>query len=229
MTYDLQLCGCPHVYDEIIIGYLYNRYKEEANVMVADFITAVVDVITNALARNESTSTLFLLRSFLCNKVPLILNRISPSSLASSYAISQTFLRTDVGMLVNLAPSTFEPFSDSSNTSPDMMFGDITIDLRQDFLFACALHGVIGEQEIQGILGELPMSAMPSSGRYDYRMIMSECNVDPSRVDRLLEETEGVEGNSGAVVAALFEASKASPRRVGPTQVNICTGDEENV
>lgn len=225
----MQLCGRPKVDDEVVIGYLYNRYKDEASAMAADFITAVVDVISNALARNEATSTLFLLRSFLCNKVPLILNRIFPSSLGSSYAISQAFVRADVAILVNLAPATFEPFSDSSNTSPDMMFADITVDLRQDFLFACALHGVIGEQEIQGILGELPMSAMPSSGRYDYRAILSECNVDPSRVDRLLEEIEGVEGNSGAVVAALFDVSRASARRAGPLQAHVRIGDEANV
>lgn len=173
--------------------------------MAMDFLTAVIDVITNALVRNETSSTLFLLRSFLCNKVPLILNRISPSSLTSSYAITQTFLRTDMGTLMSLVPSQFEPYAYNSNASPDMIYNDITLDLRPDFLFACALHGVIGEQDIQGILGELPLGAMSASGRYNYRELQTQCIADPNRVERLLEEIESVEGNSGAVVMALFE------------------------
>jgi mediator of RNA polymerase II transcription subunit 5 len=173
--------------------------------MVTDFITAVIDTTSNALFRNEPPSTLFLFRSFLTNKVPLLLNRLSPSPITSSFAISQAFLRTDVTSLANLSPTIFEPYSYNPDTSQDMLFNDITVDLRQDFLFACALHGVIGEQDIQGILGELPLGAMPGSGRYNAQEIMGQCAMDPSRIDRLLEEIEGVEGNSGAVVRALFE------------------------
>lgn len=194
----------PNVDDETILGYLYNRYKDDATAMAMDFITAVIDVTTNALVRNEPSNTLFLLRSFLCNKVPLILSRISPS-LPSSYAISQTFLRIDAPALMNLPQSVFEPHGYNNNSSPDMLFGDITVDLRQDFLFACALHGVIGEQDIQGILGELPLGAMPASGTYSAQQILAQCATDPSRVDKLLEEIESTEGNSGAVVRALFE------------------------
>jgi mediator of RNA polymerase II transcription subunit 5 len=210
--------------DETVLGYLYNRYKDDTNTMVMDFVTAVIDVISNALLRNEPPSTLFLLRSFLCNKVPLILNRISPSSLTSSYAISQSFLRTDVATLVGLPTSHFDPFGNSSNSGTDAIFGDITVDLRQDFLFACALHSVIGEQDIQGILGELPLGAMSGSGRYDYREILAQCAADPGRVDQLLEEIEGVEGNSGAVVKALFEVMKnmCESRETMPLR-NICS------
>ena len=200
-----KLCGRPHVDDETILGYLYSRYTEDASSKIApDFLTAVIDVITNALVRNEPPSTLFLLRSFLCNKVPLLLNRISPLAL-TSFAISETFSLTDVATLMNLPPSQFEPYAFNSNTNPDLMFGDITVDLRQDFLFACALHGVIGEQDIQGILGELPLGAMSAQGRYDHRELQSQCITDPGRIERLLEEIESVEGNSGAVVMALFE------------------------
>lgn len=122
-------------------------------------------------------------------------------------AITQAFHRTDVATLVGLSPNIFEPYSASygSNSNPDMLFGEMTVDLRQDFLFACALHGVIGEGEIQDILGELPLGAMPGSGRYDAQEILTQCVVDPMRVDRLLEEIESFEGNSGAVVRALFE------------------------
>jgi mediator of RNA polymerase II transcription subunit 5 len=171
--------------------------------MVPDFITAVIDVISNAIIRHEPSSTLFLLRSFLCNKVPLIINRISPSPMDSSIAISKAFQRTDATTLTNLAPSIFDPYSYNTNRNPDIY--DITVDLRPDFLFACALHNVIGEQDINGLLGELPLGAMSAAGTYYVPDLMLQCVNDPDRIDRLLEEIEAVEGNSGAVVQTIFE------------------------
>jgi mediator of RNA polymerase II transcription subunit 5 len=87
-----------------------------------------------------------------------------------------------------------------------MLFnGDLPVDLRQELLFACALHGVVGEEDIQGILGELPLGALPVAGRYELSDLVNSCTQDPDRVERLLEEIEGVEGNSGAVVRTVVE------------------------
>lgn len=87
-----------------------------------------------------------------------------------------------------------------------MLFnGDHPVDLRQELLFACALHGVVGEEDIQGILGELPLGALPMTGKYDLDELVASCTHDPDRVERLLEEIEGVEGNSGAVVKTIVE------------------------
>lgn len=87
-----------------------------------------------------------------------------------------------------------------------MLFnGDLPVDLRQELLFACALHGVVGEEDIQGILGELPLGALPMTGKYDLGELVNSCTQDPDRVERLLEEIEGVEGNSGAVVRTVVE------------------------
>ncbi|KAI5810438.1 mediator complex, subunit Med5 [Pyronema omphalodes] len=216
------LCARPHVDDDVIFGYLYARYKDRVDLMVPDFITAVIDVISNAIIRHEPSSTLFLLRSFLCNKVPLIINRISPSPMDSSLAISKAFQRTDATTLTNLAPSIFDPYSYNTNRNPDIY--DITVDLRPDFLFACALHNVIVEQDINGLLGELPLGAMSAAGTYYVPDLMLQCVNDPARIDRLLEEIEAVEGNSGAVVQTIFEQMKnmCESRETMPLR-NICS------
>ena len=87
-----------------------------------------------------------------------------------------------------------------------MLFNTL-VDLRQEFLFACALHGVVGEEEIQVIIGELPLGALPVSGRYDVSDLINQYTIDPDRLEKLLEEIEGVEGNSGAVVRAIVEVT----------------------
>lgn len=189
--------------------------------MITAFVTAVIDLLSTAISRPEPPSTLFLLRSFLVNKVPLILTRLSPSPLIASFALSQAFLRGDVNPLINISPNTFE--STSNSTSQSDVFGDISVDLRQEFLFACALHSIIAESDIQGILGELPLSALPLSGAYNPQDLISECVMDPSRVDRLLDELENTEGNSGAVCRALFAVMKnmCEQRETMPLR-NIC-------
>lgn len=161
-------------------------------------------MLSNAILRNEAASTLFLLRSFLTNKVPILLSRLSPSPMTASYALSQALLRTDASTLANPPPSLFDPYSHNTSTNPDMLFNTL-VDLRQEFLFACALHGVVGEEDIQGIIGELPLGALPVAGKYDVGDLMNQCAMDPDRVERLLEEIEGVEGNSGAVVRTVVE------------------------
>ncbi|KAI5840823.1 mediator complex, subunit Med5 [Morchella snyderi] len=200
------LVGRPQVDDEAVIRYLYSRYREDTSTLLTDFVTAVLDTISNATLRNEPASTLFLHRSFLTNKVPIILARLSPSTLTASFALSQALLRTDQSTLTNLTPSSFDPYAHNTTTNPDMLFnGDLPVDLRQELLFACALHGVVGEEDIQGILGELPLGALPMTGRYELSDLVNSCTQDPSRVERLLEEIEAVEGNSGAVVRTVVE------------------------
>ncbi|KAG0136656.1 mediator complex, subunit Med5 [Tuber indicum] len=198
------LAGRPQVDDEAVIGYLYSRYRNDINTLLVDFVTAVLDVLSNAILRSEAASTLFLLRSFLTNKVPILLSRLSPSPMTASYALSQALLRTDASTLANPPPSSFDPYSHNTSPNADMLFNTL-VDLRQEFLFACALHGVVGEEDIQGIIGELPLGALPVAGRYDAGDLMNQCAMDPDRVERLLEEIEGVEGNSGAVVRAVVE------------------------
>lgn len=182
--------------------------------MVTDFMTAVIDVIANAINKKEAPPTLMLLRSFLVNKVPLLLLRLSQFPTVLSGAITQAFLRADTGSLQDIPTSRLDPYSLSTNDSQDM-FDGMNSDLRSDFLFACALHGIIDESEITTMLGELPVSAMSSSGKYTVEMLQDQYNMNHDRADRLLEEIESMEGNAGAVCRTLYEVmAKTDGRHV---------------
>jgi len=84
------------------------------------------------------------------------------------------------------------------------MFSD---SVRQDFCFACCLHGLIEESSIEGLLGDIPMQSLPAGGRYLKDDLVQQCLSDPARTERLIHELELMDGNVGAVSQAITEAS----------------------
>jgi mediator of RNA polymerase II transcription subunit 5 len=78
-------------------------------------------------------------------------------------------------------------------------------DVRQEFLFACCLHELIPEESIERLLGEIPVQTLPPGGRYINEQLVAQCATDPERVEGLLGEIEGMDGNAGAVVGAVTE------------------------
>lgn len=86
--------------------------------------------------------------------------------------------------------------------------GNIFADsVRQDFCFACCLHGLIPEESIEGLLGEIPMQALPAGGRYTKEDLVQQCLLDPERAERLLEELDHMDGNVGPVSQAVVEVN----------------------
>jgi mediator of RNA polymerase II transcription subunit 5 len=77
--------------------------------------------------------------------------------------------------------------------------------VRQDFCFACCLHGLIAEENIERLLGEITMQTLPTGGRYTKEDLVQQCLADPERVEGLLEELENMDGNVGAVSQAITE------------------------
>ena len=125
--------------------------------------------------------------------------------LSAEFCITEALTHVDTNAFPNLS-SMF----DESST------GNIVGDsVRQEFCFACCLHGLIPEESIEGLLGEIPMQALPAGGRYTKEDLVQQCLVDPERAERLLEELDHTDGNVGAVSQALVEVRDAPvlPRR----------------
>ena len=87
-------------------------------------------------------------------------------------------------------------------------------DARSEFLFACALHRLIPEQSIEGMLGDVPMQGMPE-GRYVKDELVAQCTAQSGRIDELIGELENMEGNAGEIVGAIIEVRQynQSPKR----------------
>lgn len=163
-----------------------------------DLITASFDVLANAIFRKESAETSIVIRSFLVNKLPLLLTFYSSSMFApltAEFCITQALSIVDT----NAFPTFSSMFDESSSGN---MFGD---SVRQEFCFACCLHGLIPEESIERLLGEIPMQTLPAGGRYAKDALVEQCLSDPERSETLLSEIEHMDGNAGAVSQAISQ------------------------
>ncbi|KAL1994315.1 hypothetical protein VTN49DRAFT_2984 [Thermomyces lanuginosus] len=190
------LVGRPLVDDTMFMNYLSNRYAGDAQMLVEELITATFDVLSNAMYRNECRRNMFIFRSFLVNKLPPFLAGMAATSMEPipmEVCISNALSRVDP----NAFPSFSQMFEMTGNT--------VLSDVRQEFLFSCALHRLIPESSIERLLGENPMQTLPVGGRYIKDNIINQITSSQDRADQLISEIESMEGNAGIIVAAITD------------------------
>jgi mediator of RNA polymerase II transcription subunit 5 len=173
--------------------------------MYIDVIVAVFDVLSNGQARNEGEQEINLYRSFMMNRLPPILALISSSSLEpvpAGLCISQALGRIDLGAF---------PLS-----AYDMERRSSLAGIRQEFLFACALHRLIPEASVENLLGENPMQTLPSHGLYEKDQLVQQIVSNAQKGEQLIKEIELMEGNAGIVVAAIIEVRLIPPNANSP-------------
>jgi mediator of RNA polymerase II transcription subunit 5 len=166
--------------------------------LVQELITATFDVLSNGMYRNESGRNMFVFRSFLVNKLPPFLASMAATSMdpiPMEMCIGHALNRVDP----NAFPSFSQMFEMQGNT--------VLSDVRQEFLFSCALHRLIPESSIERLLGENPMQTLPVGGRYVKDDIATQIHSNQERADQLISEIESLEGNAGAIVAAVTDVS----------------------
>ncbi|KAL2068449.1 hypothetical protein VTL71DRAFT_16547 [Oculimacula yallundae] len=192
------LVARPLIDDNSIFAYLHNRYQGDIRSTMIDVILAAFDILANAQFRNERASTTTILRSFLINKIPLLLSSLSSSlfpPLTPEYCITEALSHVDT----NAFPTISNMFDETSSSN---IFSD---SVRTDFCFACCLHGLIEESNIVELLGDEPMQSLPAGGRYMKENLVQQCLSDPERAERLIDELQLMDGNVGAVSQAITE------------------------
>ncbi|QKX56374.1 uncharacterized protein TRUGW13939_03475 [Talaromyces rugulosus] len=190
------LVGRPLVDDNMLLNYLSNRYGGHYEMLVQELITATFDVLSNGMYRNESGRNMFVFRSFLVNKLPPLLASMAATSMdpiPMEMCIGHALNRVDP----NAFPSFSQMFEMQGNT--------VLSDVRQEFIFSCALHRLIPESSIERLLGENPMQTLPVGGRYVKDDIATQIHSNQERADQLISEIESLEGNAGAIVAAVTD------------------------
>lgn len=192
------LVGRPLIDDAALFSYLHNRYQGDIQSTTIDLILASFDVLANAVFRNEGQQATHLLRSYLINKLPLLLATLATSMyppLSAQFCITEALSQVDT----NAFPTLSAMFDDTNNNNT------FTDSVRQDFCFACCLHELIPESSIEGLLGEITYQNLPQDGRYAKEKLVRECTSDPERIQRLIGELDNMDGNVGAVCQALAE------------------------
>lgn len=164
--------------------------------MATDLITAAFDILANGMYRSEPSATMFCLKSFLINKVPILLSQLS----GSIYPMTPEICITQA--LSHVDPNAFPAFSQGFD---DILGGNNSLsDVRQDFLNACALHGHIAANTVERLLGEPPIQGPPAV-RYDKKTLLNQCKNNFDKVNALVDEMENLDGNAGAIVGAITE------------------------
>ncbi|KAK7966024.1 mediator of RNA polymerase II transcription subunit 5 [Apiospora aurea] len=192
------MVGRPLIDDAAFYSYLHNRYNGDIQTTTIDLILASFDVLANAVFRNEGQKTTHLMRSYLTNKLPILLATLATSMfppVTSQYCITEALSHVDT----NAFPTLSAMFEVTNNNNA------FTDSVRQDFCFACCLHGLIPESAIEGLLGEITYQTLPAGGRYNKETLVQQCMTDPERVQSLVGELDNMDGNVGAVCQALTE------------------------
>lgn len=160
-------------------------------------------MLANAIFRNEGQKSAHLLRSYLINKVPLILASFAASAspmypFDSKLCIENALSRVDTTTFPTLS-SLFENGENGLSSNP------FTESVRSDFVTACCLHGLVPESSIDKLIGDYAYQTLPAGGRYVKDKLVQECLADDKRILQLITELEKMEGNAGAVCQAITE------------------------
>jgi mediator of RNA polymerase II transcription subunit 5 len=164
--------------------------------MATDLITAAFDILANALYRSEPTQNMFYLKSFLINKVPILLLQLSGSIFPMTLEICITQALSHVDS--NAFPAFSQGFDDIMGNNNSLA------DVRQDFLNACVLHGLIPSATVERLLGEAPMQGPPET-KYERKELLNQCKNNFDKVSTYIDELENLDGNAGAITGAVTD------------------------
>lgn len=215
----LQLVGRPVMDDNALFSYMNARYQVsycpraplrsisgswshqgDTQSCAVDLILASFDILANAVFRHDGEKDAHLLRSYLINKVPLLLGQLCPrgfSNISAEFCITEALNQVDTTMF----PTASLMFDESRETN------QYTESVREEFCAACALHGLVEREHVDRILGEVSMSYEPSLEKYSTDKLVQNCLSDPDRIQGLIRELDKMDGNVGAVARALVEVS----------------------
>ncbi|KAF5013501.1 hypothetical protein FDECE_488 [Fusarium decemcellulare] len=192
------LIGRPILDDNALFSYMNNKYQGDVQSSAIDLILASFDILANAVFRNEGQKDAHLLRSYLINKVPLLLYQLCPpefSGTSAEFCITEALTHVDT----SLFPTASLMFDESRNNNP------YTESVREEFCAACVLHGLVLREHVERILGEISLSYEPSLQKYSKGKLVQDCLSDTEKIQGLIRELDKMDGNVGAVCQALIE------------------------
>ncbi|KAK2601945.1 mediator complex subunit [Conoideocrella luteorostrata] len=195
------LVGRPLIDDHTLISYIHNRYQGQTQSGIIDLILASFDILANTVFRNEAPKDANLLKSFLINKVPLLLCQLCSAGFdrdSSEICITEALNQIDTSIF----PTASLMFDESRNNNP------YTESVREEFCTACALHGLVHREHVERILGETSMSYEPSLEKLSKDKLVQDCLADPDKVQGLVRDLEKMDGNVGAVAQALVDVMR---------------------
>ncbi|KAG6034550.1 hypothetical protein E4U41_006495 [Claviceps citrina] len=194
------LVGRPLIDDDSLISYVLNRYQGRTQSGIIDLILASFDILANTVFRHEAGEDAHLLKSFLINKLPLLLCQLCTGfdMDSSEYCIAEALNRVDTSIF----PTASLMFDETRSNNP------YTESVREEFCTSCALHGLVRREHVERILGETSVSYEPSVEKLSKDRLVQDCLANPDRIQGLVRDLEKIDGNVGAVAQALVDVMR---------------------
>ena len=188
------VCARPLTDDMAMLTYLQTRYAGNNQSLAVDFLVAGFDVLTNALLRKEPDQSLLVIKSFICNKIPILLN------IVSGYMAPPMTVETCIQMaFLSVTMDAIPPISAGSNEVRERL--KLT---RLEFLQACALYNLVSEDTISAILQEPPIS-LPRVSKYTKENLLLQTTTNVARLEPLIDDLTGMAGNAGAIAGCIVD------------------------
>jgi len=187
------LCARPLTDDATMRNYLLVRYSDNAQTAAVDLVIAAFDVLTNACLRKEPRPVIKAIRSFICNKLLILLHTLvgftGPGAVDGCVQMAM--------MAVPMDPLT--PLSTGAT--------DVRAQLkkvRHEFLVACALQGLISEATVSGVLQEHSVT-LPKANKYTKEGLVAQCAHNTGKLESVVQELDAVQGNAGAISGCIVD------------------------
>lgn len=190
------LVARPLTDDMTILSYLQGRYSDDPQSLVVDLLVASFDVLTNCMLTKESRQDVKIVRSFICNKLPILITMVASNM--------QPPLQSDECIQMALMPGgmiSIDPLPPLSTGATDIR--DSLKTTRLEFLQACVLHGLLTEQTVAQILQE--SVALPRVVKLNKDSLAAQCTNNTSKLGEYVEELAGMQGNVGAIAGCIVD------------------------
>ncbi|KAK5107907.1 hypothetical protein LTR62_000567 [Meristemomyces frigidus] len=196
----------PMMEDSAVLSYLQIRFPGDNQLLVVHFLHAAFDVLTNVLVRGERPQDVFVVQSFICNKLPSLLATLVEITKATEPGIVEACIQSS---FTAIAMDPIPPISAGSSQVTDVLRR-----ARLEFLHACLMHGVVTEATITTVTQER-LAARPKTVKYTREGLLNQCTNNVSRLEPLVRELHSMNGNAGAVSLCIVQ-----------TIGNLCAGKD---
>ena len=208
------LCGRPRVNDVHLLTILQARYPAIEQ-SIGGLIVAAFDALANALQRQEGAHLILCHRSFITNKVPLLISSILKRQMYPSRMAEQGI------QLVLSTIGTHPLFPGLSSTNSEIT--ESIRETRDDFARACQLHDLVSEFTLSNLNGQpIPKSAQKEP--LQKHTLVKQLQGSAQKAEELIGELARMDGNAGAISTALSESLRqAAASKDTLTIKSLCT------
>lgn len=189
------LAARPLTDDMSLLSHLQGRYPNDAQSLVGDLLLGSFDVLVNTMLTKEPRQNVKAVRSFICNKLPLLLSMMS-STIQPAAVEACVQMAMGPGGMVSMDP--LPPISPGATDVRDTLKAT-----RLDLLQACVLHGLITESTVTLVLNE--NIALPRVPKLSKESLIAQCSNNMTKFGEWVEELAGMQGNAGAIAGCIVE------------------------